>query len=170
MLPVPTETGNEAVSNTPNLDRYMKDILVNTNDSIDQITIEPEGKWISPDAKDEFQVQTQESRQSISIDDDGLILLDVTSEEDRALFAFDRDSSLVSTPRTTGVSHLPTPSLGTPNFGTPSVGTPNRNGGISNKRPAPQVIDLTISDDDDDEPLIEPPAKRLQLSHGYQNL
>ena len=146
----------------------MMDILANTNDSIDQITIEPNGQWISPSAQQESVTRSIEPRQSISIDDDGLILLDAASEEDRALFSFDQLSSRVSTPKTNGTSHLPTPNLGTPGYGTPGVGTPSRSGpGTSNKRPAPQVIDLTLSDDDD-EPS-EPPLKRLRVANGFEH-
>lgn len=111
--------------------RYVKEILGNTSDDLDQVTIEPDGRWHtekdSPSGRSHPSIGTS----SAVFDDDDIISI--------------LDDKAFSTPFT------PARSLGTPSFAASreSSSVPKPSGG-SRKRPA-EVIDLTL-DSDDDEP------------------
>lgn len=130
--------------------RYVREILTSTDESVEQVTIDPFGKWSVPGAKSEE--KTQQSYASY-IDDDDLIISSF-----RGSSAFSN-----ATPnRTLGTSA----SVST----TPNTGT-SHNGSAAPrstaKRPAPEVIDLTLSDDEDDP---YPPAKRVNIGqNGFHN-
>ncbi|KAK6073630.1 MIZ/SP-RING zinc finger [Seiridium cupressi] len=124
------------------IDEYVKDILDRTHEDTDQVTIEPDGKWrteapAEPEPK-RARVSAAHSMSSIKVDDDDdIVALDDFSPPSR---------------RTTQ----------TPNRST--LGTPAANGSSSTpsgtrKRTA-EVIDLTLSSDDEDDAPIRPPPKR----------
>ena len=128
--------------------RYAQGILEATSKSIEQVTIEPTGKWIAPGAE---KATVPDSAEASFVDDDDVYVSEVLSAANHDF----------STPgrSTTGVSTL----MGTPmngsTGGTPSLArssTTNNNG----KRPAPEVIDLTLSDDD------EPPRPVKRANYG----
>jgi E3 SUMO-protein ligase PIAS1 len=124
--------------------RYASQILAQTSDSIEQVTIEPNGEWAVPGAKKE----TTPKQDASFVDDDDIIVSEVSKTAGRSTAA----PSVVS---------VPTPHLATPT----SVASRDTSAAprSSNKRPAPEVIDLTLSDDD------EPPrpVKRANYGSGY---
>ncbi|KAK3401188.1 PINIT domain-containing protein [Sordaria brevicollis] len=130
------------------IDEYAKGILDATPKSVEQVTIEPTGKWIEPGAD---KVTLPDSAEASFVDDDDLYVSEV-------LTAANND---FSTPgrSTTGAS---TTLIGTPmngsTGGTPSLARSSNNN--NNKRSAPEVIDLTLSDDD------EPPRPAKRPNYG----
>ncbi|KAI0542389.1 PINIT domain-containing protein [Xylaria digitata] len=126
------------------VDEYVKDILEST--TAEQVTIEPNGVW-STQLTEAVPKKSRASNANTSIDveDDISVVTDNPSYSSRA------------TP------HYATPirslmSGETPNSGSrePS-GAPRSGGGT--KRPATEVIDLTLDSDEDDAPLLRPPKK-----------
>lgn len=127
-----------------NLIRYVKDILNSTPKSLEQVTIEPNGEWsqnttASPSAAGSNNINSM--IQADEIDDDDLLEL---------------QSSVVKN-NINNISKTSTPSA--PNR---VVGSNGMSGSVSrstsSKRPMGSVIDLTLSDDEDDEG--SRPAKR----------
>lgn len=125
--------------------RYARQILAQTSDSIEQVTIEPNGEWAVPGAK---KVTATPNPDASFVDDDDVVISEVSKTAGRSTAA----PSVVS---------VPTPHLATPT----SVASRDTSAAprSSNKRPAPEVIDLTLSDDD------EPPrpVKRANYGSGY---
>lgn len=121
----------------------MKDILNSTPKSVEQVTIEPNGEWsqntaVSPSAGGPTGNNTM--IKADEIDDDDLLELHTSVVK----------SNLNSNSKTS------TPSASNRLIGSPSVsGSVSRS--TSNKRPVGSVIDLTLSDDEDENPR---PAKR----------
>jgi E3 SUMO-protein ligase PIAS1 len=132
--------------------RYVKDILQSTSRSVDQVTIQPDGKW-------ELHSRAEQPSKSngFASDDDDDDLIEVTKSG---------DSVRTSTPRTNG-----TPTGGPPQRPAESSfsGVPRSSGSTSGKRPISAVIDLTSSGDEDDEPLARS-AKRQYSSYGQPSL
>lgn len=128
--------------------RYAKGILDATPKSVEQVTIEPTGKWIEPGA---VKAEVPDSAEASFVDDDDLYVSEVLS-------AANHDFSTPGGRSTTGAS---TTLIGTPmngsTGGTPSLARTTNN---NNKRPAPEVIDLTLSDDD------EPPRPAKRTNYG----
>ncbi|KAK1832276.1 E3 SUMO-protein ligase pli1 [Podospora conica] len=121
------------------VDEYVRDILTRTSDSVEQVTIEPNGTWALPGAK----------RESRSLPN-GSSLLDLDD------FEIDVKPNMNKTPTSNRV-YAPISLIGTPNTtASRDSSAPARS---SSKRPA-EVIDLTLSDDEDDDPR---PAKRQNL-------
>jgi len=111
------------------------------------VTIEPDGRWHSGQGEVERVVSKEVKPEAsyIDDDDDGLYISDVNFLDG-------------------GVRSLATPTrsaqtIGTPNTGVSREGSSMPRASSSNKRPIAEVIDLTLSDDD------EPPrpAKRPTL-------
>ncbi|KAL2128580.1 hypothetical protein VTI74DRAFT_9005 [Chaetomium olivicolor] len=132
------------------IDEYAREILTQTPESVEQVTIEPDGKWRMPGAKKEA-TPTQESN---VVDDDDLVISEVIQAGTRS----------TATPSLTSAA---TPHLATPT----SVVSVSRDTSTaprsSNKRPVAEVIDLTLSDDDDGPPL----AKRVNYgTNGYSGV
>lgn len=130
------------------IDEYVKDILDRTRDSTEQVTIEPDGQW-----RTEAPVEPEPKRPrlsgaslgSIKVDDDDVISLD--------------DFGVISnrTTQTPSRSMLGTRTPSVSRAGLNGSSTPNGVAGSSRKRTA-EVIDLTLSDSEDDAP--QPPPKR----------
>jgi E3 SUMO-protein ligase PIAS1 len=132
--------------------RYVRDILQHTSSATEQVTIEPDGRWHTQGAQKEAKADTPDL--SFLHDEDGV-------------------------PASADVSIVGAWSTATPNRSTNSIGTPLTafsresssmppRSATSSKRPAAEVIDLTLSDDDD-EPIRPPPAKRqnMSLEHSF---
>jgi E3 SUMO-protein ligase PIAS1 len=133
------------------VDDYVRDILQNTAKSLETVTIEPNGRWTSKPLDE----QQRQPSASASFDDD-LEISEVNILGDRHL----------ETPRAQkGTSDTPS------SVDRPSTTTaPRGPGSISSKRPAPEVIDLTLSSDEDDDEPIQRPAKRQNLgANGYRD-
>jgi len=126
--------------------RYVLDILKSTPKSIDQVTIEPNGKWSQTSGNDPSPPRTSNGRASSDGDED-LVEIDDMPRVASVKTEIAREPGLMRTPpfssREQSTSSAPPP---------PS----------NNKRPASQVVDLTLSSDEDEGPIR--PAKR-QVSH-----
>lgn len=137
------------------LRRYVRDILDNTSKSMDQVDIQPNGEWKVHGAEEEA-VQPEPQSEAFEIEDDGFaVISDISHVGNRS----------TNTPPTLDRSTaVPTPAPGASREGS-SISRPSAGG--SNKRPA-EVIDLTLSDDEDDD---RPAPKRQQFRHpGYGDL
>jgi len=130
--------------------RYVKDILKKTSRSVDQVTIQPDGKWELNTKKEQSSTPRLNGRASESDDD----LIEITKSG---------DSFRMATPRAykTPLSQQPSVSR---EASTSSV--PPRDSNSSGKRPIAAVIDLTSSGDEDEEPVTRAP-KRQFTSNGY---
>ncbi|KAL7626259.1 E3 SUMO-protein ligase pli1 [Parahypoxylon ruwenzoriense] len=134
------------------VDEYVYDILRHTPDSMVQVTIEPDGQWRT---KTEHSGSDQ-SRSGIGsrIEDD----------DDLSIVSPGLSSGTASTPVNAKLARS-TPSRSLLSSATPSGGrrgTPNTSASRSgsNKRPA-EVIDLTLSSDED-EPVLRTPKRQNQ--------
>ncbi|KAK8049255.1 PINIT domain-containing protein [Apiospora phragmitis] len=120
------------------IDQYAKDILDHTSESTEQVTIEPDGQWR---AQASSEPEPKRPRYSSGVN------ASVIDDDDDDVVPLD-SFSLPSARNT----QTPNQSL----FGTP--GPAQGNGSASSgsrKRPA-EVIDLTLSDDEDNEPVRAP--------------
>ncbi|CAI4211446.1 unnamed protein product [Parascedosporium putredinis] len=130
------------------VDEYVLDILSRTPRDLEQVTLEPDGQWRIPGTEG----STPRKGVSASFD-----------------IIEDLEISIPNGARTMKNSATPNRSIA-PSIGTPSMvdsresTAPRPSGGTSTKRPAPAVIDLTLSSDDED--AAPPPQKRQQLSFG----
>lgn len=138
---------NPAVFENLAVDEYVKNILKSTSKSVDQVTIQPDGRW-ELHSKKEPQSSSRFNSGGDDSDDD---LIEITKLG---------DSIRMGTPRTNG-----TPNGGQPSQGPASSVMSRESSTVSAKRPRPQVIDLTSSGDEDDEPLVRP-TKRQYTSNG----
>lgn len=116
----------------------------------DQVTIQPDGKW-------ELNIKKENNSRSSGVaspsDDDDDDLVEITKSG---------DSVKMGTPRAYGT---PVGSVG-PGSVPPSGVPRGAQSSGSTKRPRTEVIDLCSSEDEDDEPLARPAAKRQQ-TNGY---
>lgn len=128
----------------------MREILTSTADSVEQVTIDPYGKWSVPGAKSE--TRPLQGRANY-IDDDDLV---ISSFHTGSLGG---SSYGTATPSRTFGAPVTTPNTGASQS---SSAAPRP----SAKRPAPEVIDLTLSDDEEDP---YPPTKRVNLNQNGFN-
>lgn len=139
-----------------NRSRYVMDILEKTSKNLETVTIEPDGHWLTKHTNDERNSQSQPNGATLNGDDDDdeLEISEVSIVGGRRF----------ETPKN------PTPSTSTPvstNRDSASLG-PRGIGSTSAKRPAAQVIDLTLSsDDEDDEPIRRPAKRQNTATNGY---
>lgn len=121
----------------------MRDILDNTSKSVEQVDIEPNGRWSVHGPVEAEVEQSEHQHDTLELDDD-----EVSISEVNTLQKQNSETPTTLAPRTpmSGVSR--------------EASSMPRSGGT--KR-AHEVIDLTLSDDDDDEPP-QPAHKRQQLS------
>lgn len=116
--------------NSLTIDLYVDNILKSTSSSIEQVTIEPNGSW-----HQQRQAETPRRSYNNPTPDDDDDLIEISD---------DRISTLKSGPRSSNLGGTPPVSSREPS----SVPSAPR----SNKRPISQVIDLTGSDDEDEQP------------------
>ncbi|PGH14430.1 hypothetical protein AJ79_03073 [Helicocarpus griseus UAMH5409] len=133
------------------VDQYVDNILQSTPSTVDQVTVEPDGKWSIAKEGDDPTAGGNPSPPSDGEDDDLIEIQDsrsVTLKRELSTAPL----ALQATPsaQSREVSSVPSASRPTPN---------------NNKRPASQVIDLTISDDEDEPPR---PAKRPHIQSSSQ--
>lgn len=130
----------------------MEDILQSTSTDLEQVTIEPNGVW-HIDKKEEPEKRGQASPDS---DDDFVEITDLfTPKLKREATSSEPQTTLLATPVTAKQN-------GSNGTTTPSIPR------SSQKRPAPQVVDLTLSDDDDDDDLPVRPPKRQVLASDFE--
>ncbi|CAD0091666.1 unnamed protein product, partial [Aureobasidium vineae] len=132
------------------VDNYVQDILQNTSSSVDQVTIEPDGQWKAVDHGDDansrqkYQVRAAYDNDS----DDDIIEIQDTPKK----------SEIVGKIKTENNSATPALAQQTPPVSREASTVAPR---PSAKRPSAAVIDLTLSDDEDEPPR---PAKRTNTS------
>ncbi|KAJ5099133.1 hypothetical protein N7532_006134 [Penicillium argentinense] len=133
------------------VDQYVHEILRSTSSDVDQVVVEPNGEWSNPSQTD----LAQPGGVTPASDDDELIEI---SEPGIPTPVVKREPipSSIMLERTPAQSR--------------ETSTPSSAARFSSrKRPASQVIDLTGSDDEDDESPV-PPVKRPALSFGIGGL
>ena len=134
------------------VDQYVDDILKSTPKTVDQVMIEPNGNWYQTLGTDVTSGKTNGKAQSSSGDDDLIEIQDLP------------EIAKVKREATADGSFLKTPPMN-------SMEQPNSSGLLpppgSNKRSSGAVVDLTLSSDEDEEPVR--PAKR-HLSHRPSNI
>ncbi|RDL35035.1 Uncharacterized protein BP5553_06966 [Venustampulla echinocandica] len=134
---------NSAPFDSLAVDEYVRTILKNTSKSVDQVTIQPDGKWELHSRKEPL----SHSNGVASDDDDDLVEVTKTG-----------DSVSMGTPLTyrplTGA--LPQRS-----------GSSRDSSSASAKRPIAAVIDLTSSGDEDEEPVARTPKRQQTSGNGY---
>ena len=126
--------------------RYVKDILKTVPKSVDQVTVQPNGKW-DANAKKAAALSSRSNGFSDDSDDD---LVEITKSG---------DSVRMGTPQ---VFKTPAASLAGRSREPSSSSTAAR-GAMNGKRTINAVIDLTSSGDEDEEPTA-PPAKRANTN------
>ncbi|KAI1821768.1 hypothetical protein F4861DRAFT_440902 [Xylaria intraflava] len=126
------------------IDEYVKDILEKTKDSIEQVTIEPNGQWTTQPIKSAAQ-KSRAPDPDIDVDEEVSVLADNTG-------------NLSGTPQASSTPHRTFMASGTTGPGSKESSSAPRSG--SKKRPAAEVIDLTFSSDEDDSPLVRPIKKQ----------
>ncbi|KAL9079722.1 MAG: hypothetical protein Q9157_001395 [Trypethelium eluteriae] len=119
------------------VDQYVQDILART--SADQVTIEPDGKWSEGDTSADQQGNGQ-NQQSDDSDED---LIDIT---DTRVSQVKREEPVSANPFSVTAQTPPLTSR-------EASSAPHSN---SNKRKRQEVIDLTLSEEEDDEPPHRP--------------
>ncbi|OAA71887.1 Zinc finger domain-containing protein, MIZ-type [Akanthomyces lecanii RCEF 1005] len=120
------------------VDEYVQDILDKTPKSLEGVTIEPNGRWL-------LKAEEPESNNFPS----------------EAFFDDDDDDDAIEISEIGNIPVRPADKLPTPS-------TPSRQNGAGTKRPAPTVIDLTLSsDDEDDEPIQRPYKRQSTVTNGY---
>lgn len=128
--------------------RYVDDILRATSPDVEQVVIEPDGAWSSPNDADEVKL----GGMTPATDDDDDDLIEITEPGASAVKQEPMPTSLMLE-RTPAQSQSQSREASTPSSAVR----------MSKKRSAAQVIDLTASDDEDDESPV-PPAKRPAVS------
>lgn len=139
--------------------RYVREILETTSKSVEQIDIQPDGRWKAHGPVEETEVKAEPQYDAYNLDDDDPVISE-------ASFVGGRSTSTPVGQRSTHTNGNLAPPNGVP---TPAPGASREGSSMSrsggNKRNH-DVIDLTLSDDEPD----EPPAKRHQfnrLGAGY---
>ncbi|KKY38663.1 putative miz zinc finger protein [Diaporthe ampelina] len=129
------------------IDEYVRDILDRTSRSVEQVDIEPNGRWKAHGSVEEV-AEPEPEHEALAIDDDDLVISEISYVGNRG----------TNTPNTLA----PTTSTPTPVTAASREGSSMpRSGG--NKRAHAEVIDLTLSEDE--EPP-EPPRKKVQYGAG----
>ncbi|KAI1333766.1 hypothetical protein F5Y15DRAFT_403886 [Xylariaceae sp. FL0016] len=140
------------------VDEYVRQILEKTSYSLEQVTVEPNGQWRTQAAAPE-PTKSHYSGAGVS---------DHIDDDDDALVITDYQPRLSGGPSgraSFGGNHMGTPNQyhigSTPASSSREASNAPRSG---SKRPLAEVIDLTLSSDEDDEP-IRPPKKQYQGSN-----
>ncbi|KAI1180217.1 hypothetical protein F4777DRAFT_574499 [Nemania sp. FL0916] len=123
------------------IDEYVKDILRNT-DSVEQVTIEPDGQWTTQAAEAApRKSRASTTKASVDIDDD----VSVVTDNNYGIGTFGGTPHAYNTPaRTFMGGETPSSSSREPSSAPRSTG----------KKRAAEVIDLTLSSDEDDAPIL----------------
>lgn len=127
------------------VDEYVRDILENTADTTEQVTIEPDGQWLNKSTEAApSKSRPSNARASIDVDDDVSVLTDNHSN------GYSGTPHPYATPVRTFVGGETPASSSREPSSVPKLGT---------KRPPPEVIDLTLDSDEDDAPLFRATKK-----------
>ncbi|KAK4059635.1 transcriptional regulator family: Zinc finger, MIZ-type [Trichoderma harzianum] len=132
------------------VDGYVKAILEKTSKSLETVTIEPNGRWSSKPPKEDSSSRPNGSALEDDDDDDDLEVSEISITGRR-----------IETPKKTMTSYTEMSSGGRDGHSAP------RTGSHSAKRPAPAVIDLTLSSDDE-EPIQRPHKRQHTGGSSYR--
>lgn len=125
------------------LDHYVLDILNNTSEDTEQVTVEPDGSWHMGEVKSN-PIKKRKLNATPDSDDEDLVLIEGSRPVSNGHITQTLTPSSVRTPTINGRED--------------SVATSNTQRSAS-KRPRKEVIDLTLSDDDEDQDA-RPAVKR----------
>jgi len=139
------------------IDQYVLDILKSTPKSTEQITIEPDGTWRQGAPTEDFRIPMSLLKRKPPESWDYEDLVDIT---DHRITDLKGDSS------STSQSHARTPLTTSSREASTAASTAPRSNG--SKRAADDIIDLTLSDDDDEPP--HRPMKRQSVGTGIGSL
>ncbi|KAF9892198.1 SUMO ligase siz1 [Aspergillus nanangensis] len=131
------------------IDQYVDDILQSTPPDVEQVTIEPSGSWSTFKAEDVGETGGANGATPASDDDDDE-LIEITEPIITPIKQESLPASNFLLQRTPAQSREPSTTSSAPRLST-------------NKRPASQVIDLTGSDEEDEDNLPVRPTKRPML-------
>lgn len=137
------------------IDEYVQEVLEKTPDSESKVVIEPDGQWRTETEESEPSQPRPTVKSSKIEDDDDLSII--------GSYGFGNSGNGLSVG---GRNTLSTPQRSLVGSGTPNGdvrGTPSTQRSGSNKRPA-EVIDLTLSSDEDDEPIVRAPKRQQFLN------
>ncbi|OBT48296.1 hypothetical protein VE00_01170 [Pseudogymnoascus sp. WSF 3629] len=137
---------NSAAFETLAVDDYVRDIITNTPRSVDQVTIEPDGKWSTNTRTPSPSKGNQDF--DIEGDDD---IIEIKDSKFLSIRNHSTPGTSASTPPTSLYSREPSTAMSAPR--------------PSNKRPASSVIDLTLSDEDE-EPISRAPKRQSTAAFG----
>ncbi|KAH7349511.1 putative SUMO ligase SizA [Plectosphaerella cucumerina] len=127
------------------VDEYVRDILARTPEFTDQITIMPNAEW----RVGSVQQDKGGASGAATLDgDDDLEISEVNYISGRQVHTPIRSVQSTATPTTTGVSRE-------------GSSLPRGAGSVSHKRPAAEVVDLTLSSDDEGPPPLKKPYLAL---------
>jgi len=167
------------------MDGYFMDILEKTNKAVESVVIHPDGTWTNkdidtdhPDAKFLNNANANNTNTNIK---------PTPSQEERKLSFANVKPEVVSLDDDDEEPSAPTPASLPPRSSrepstsvrpSPSIG--GGSGSSSRKRGPPQIVDLTLSDDDDNvlppirrpvsqQPSQQPPAKRVRVGFAGEN-
>ncbi|KAI0840615.1 zf-MIZ-domain-containing protein [Hypoxylon sp. FL0890] len=133
------------------IDEYVQEVLEKTPQSVEQVTIEPNGQWRTKAEDPELNRSRPAVGSRIDDDDDLSILSDSHGFSNGTGGAPLNGRNTLSTPSRSLLSS------GTPNGGSRETPSTQRSG--SHKRPA-EIIDLTLSSDEEDEPTLRAPKRQ----------
>ncbi|KAI9810959.1 MAG: SUMO ligase siz1 [Pycnora praestabilis] len=133
------------------VDQYVNEILKSTTRSVEQVIIEPDGKW-SQNSQPASPPRPNGASLSNSDDDD---LVEIREIKDTRVASLKNESTPAPT------SSLRTPFSSSREHSAALAPPRSANG----KRPIEQVIDLTFSDDDDDDDPPRPAKRQVGYKH-----
>lgn len=148
------------------VDKYFEDILNRTSRSTEKVDIEPNGDWKVIKEEDDTQPNGTSSKARASYDDDFDDLVELDQPVSKPVNGIKRDSYPPTlSPFLGPLFSFNTPPLSSrePSIAQSATSTQRQ----SNKRPQSAVIDLTLSDEEDDEP--PRPAKRHSTIQAQRN-
>ncbi|KAK4232123.1 PINIT domain-containing protein [Podospora fimiseda] len=136
------------------IDEYVLDIVNRTHEDVEQVTIDTSGQWNAVDGQEEVAVAPTKTEAPSFVLDDDLIISEIPHRVDR--------STVTPSMNSVSASYIG----GTPNGGmSRDASSVPRS---SSKRPAPEVIDLTLdSDDEDSRPAKRPNYGDAATRHSY---
>lgn len=157
-------------------DQFVQEILQNTKRDIEQVTVEPDGRWHliktdednpQPESKNPFSHHQHDSDGDNDDDDDDLVeITDIDAPKTTPSIRTRPSADAIRTPSLNGRESFPPPPAPSSISRAQSVQHPPAPNSQSRKRPREEVIDLTLSDDDDEPPVsrVKRPSLSSQIS------
>ncbi|KAK5947877.1 E3 SUMO-protein ligase pli1 [Knufia fluminis] len=152
-------------------DQFVEEILRNTHKDIEQVTIEPDGRWhVIKTEEDEPKPKTpnpfsnHHDSDDDDDDDDLIEITDIDAPKTTASIRTRPSADSIRTPSLNGRDSFPPPPTLSSASLAQSIHQPPTT--QSKKRPREEVIDLTLSDDDEQPPVsrIKRPSLSSQIS------